>query len=62
MVSTFKGDNCPRYILQVVGIMDNDEMDMDLGVSRPNALCSREVMRDVHIFGCMNVGVSNRGT
>ena len=43
--------------------VDNDEVDGDTGVSRQNATGSRVVMmRDVHMFGCMNVGGSNHGT
>ena len=43
--------------------VDNDEVDWDIGVSRPNAMGSKVVMmRDVHTFGCMNVGGSNYGT
>ena len=42
--------------------VDNDEVDWGTGVSRPNAMGSRVVMlRNAHIFGCMNVGGSNRG-
>ena len=42
------------------GHVDNDEVGRDTRVSRPNAMGSRVVMmRDVHIFGCMNVGGRN---
>jgi len=41
-----------------MGNVNNDEMDRDTGVSKPNATGSRMVMmRDVHIFRCINVGV-----
>ena len=43
--------------------VNNDVVDGDIRVSRPNARGSRMVMmRDAHIFGCMNVGGSNYGT
>lgn len=45
------------------GYADNDEVHWGIGVSRQNAMGSRVVMmRDVHIFGCIDVGGSNRGT
>jgi len=43
--------------------VDNNEVDWDTRVSRPNAMGSRMVMmRDVHILGCMNVAGRNHGT
>ena len=36
------------------GHVHNDELDWDIGVSRPNAMDARVVMmRDSHIFGCI---------
>jgi len=43
--------------------VNNDEVDWDTKVSRPNAMGSRVVMmRDAHIFGCINVGGGNHAT
>lgn len=42
--------------------MNNDEMDGDIGVSRPNAMGAIvAMMRNVHIFGHTNIGGSNCG-
>lgn len=42
--------------------MNNDEMDRDTGVSKPNVMVSRMVMiRDVHIFRYIDVGGTNYG-
>lgn len=43
--------------------VNNDEVDLETRVSRPNAMGSRVVMmRNSHIFGCVNVGGTNHGT
>lgn len=44
------------------GEVNNDGMDREKGVSKPNAMGSRMLMvRDVHIFRCTDVGGSNHG-
>ena len=44
------------------GHVNNDGMDTDTGVSKPNAMGSRTtMMRDYHIFRCIDVGGSNHG-
>jgi len=44
------------------GHVNNDEMERDTRVSKPNVMGSRVVMmRDAHAFRCIDVEGSNRG-